>query len=559
MKVTDYIVDYIIKKNIKDVFGYPGGMVTHLIESIRQRKDVLNNHLLYHEQAVAFAGCSYAELKKSPTVCYATSGPGATNLITGIANAFFDSLPVIFITGQVNRNESSRNMALKQRGFQETDIVSMVKGITKFSLYCDNEKEIPQIFNKAYNIAMSGRKGPVLLDMPMDVQRADIQGLFINDSSELNMKNVINLPDISKFKRPVILLGNAVKLNLDLNYVREVLHKINLPVVTSMISFDILPKDDPLNFGFLGAYGQRYANFILAKADLVISIGSRLDIRQVGINRENFASNAKILRFDIDDSEFTYPIRDSDINIKCSCNEVFRSLEKYHFNLNGWISVCDEIKNKLESFDEKTQVQEIFEKINTILPSDAIITTDVGQNQVWVAQFLRNINNFVLFSGNLGSMGYSLPSSIGAAYAFPEKTIICFNGDGGFQMNIQELQTIFRDKLNVKIIIFNNRALGMIRHFQEMYFNSNYLSTTENDGFTVPSFSKIANAYGIPSKYIEDYSDLLKCDLSLPGPELIEINMPFDTYVFPKLRFGCPNQDQEPLIDRNLYNYLMNL
>ena len=558
MKVTDYIVNFIIDKNIKDVFGYPGGMVTHLIESIRLKSDKLNNHLLYHEQALAFAGCSYTELTKKPTICYATSGPGATNLITGIANAYFDSLPVIFITGQVNRNESSREMSLKQRGFQETDIVSMVKGITKFAVYCDDENKIPEILSKAYDIAMTDRKGPVLLDIPMDVQRSDIQVLRCPSLKEQTEKE-IKLPDFTNYRRPVLLLGNALKLNTNLEYVRKVIHKLNIPVVTSMISFDILPRHDDLNYGFIGAYGNRYSNFILAKADLVICIGTRLDIRQVGINRENFAPNAQIVRFDIDDTELSYIIREDDIKICCPCEKALHCLESVSFDSSEWKRVCREIKQKLLNVDSKTKVEDIFDFINKVLPNDAIVTTDVGQNQVWVAQFLNNVDNFVLFSGNLGSMGYSLPSSIGAAYACPEKTVISFNGDGGIQMNIQELQTIFRDKLNIKIFIFNNHALGMIRHFQEMYFQSKYLSTTENDGFTVPNFAKIASAYAIPSKRILKYEDILKIDLSKEGPELIEIDMPFDTYVFPKLRFGCPNQDQDPPIDRELYNYLMSL
>lgn len=560
MKVTDYIVDFIINNGIKDIFGYPGGMVTNLIESIRRKNILLHNHLLYNEQSVAFAACAYSELTKLPAICYATSGPGATNLITGIANAYFDSLPVIFITGQVNRNESSRNMNIKQRGFQETDIVSMVSKITKMAFYCDKETEIPSILEKAFLTAMSGRKGPVLLDIPMDVQKAEIDYVTSNKVNLIANHFDVSIPNLSKYKRPVILLGNAVKLNLDIDKVRKLLRKINLPVITSMIAFDILPKHDVLNFGFIGAYGDRYSNFIMAKADLIISIGSRLDIRQVGINRKLFAPQAKVLRFDIDESELEYKIRNDDIAIKCDCGDALEIISNAVFDdVRNWLDVCKEIKSKLINVDEKNKPQTIFEYLSKIIPSDSIISTDVGQNQVWVAQYFENRDNFVLFSGNLGSMGYSLPASIGAAYAFPNRTIISFNGDGGLQMNIQELETIFRDNLNVKIFVFNNHALGMIRHFQEMYFDSQYLATTEHDGFSVPSFVKIAQAYGIKSKLIKNYSDLMKISLLSYGPELIEIDMPFDTYVVPKLRFGSPNQDQEPLLDRALYNYLMKL
>jgi len=286
MKVSDYIVEFFIKKRIKDVFGYPGGMVTHIMDSLSKYETEISAHICYHEQAAAFAACSYAQTSNNVGVAYASSGPGATNLITGICNAYFDSIPVIFITGQINTFESKADYNIRQRGFQEVNIIDMIKDVTKYAVYIDDADKIAYYLEKAYQIAISNRKGPVLLDIPMDIQRSNIRPLEIlqynNEIPKIENKDLSIIKKLlSKAKRPCIILGAALK-GLSKDFVTKFVDYMQLPVVTSMIAMDLLPCEHKLNYGFIGVYGARKANFILAKSDLILSIGSRLDIRQIG-------------------------------------------------------------------------------------------------------------------------------------------------------------------------------------------------------------------------------------------------------------------------------------
>lgn len=490
MKVSDYIVEYLIEKGITDVFGYPGGMITHLMESFSKYHRKISAHVTYHEQGAAFAACGYAQAKDKPGVAYATSG----------------------------------------------------------------------------------RMGPVLLDIPMNIFKMEIDPNILQggilQNTYVSMQNVnvgveVLERTLAKALRPCCLIGNGVKITNAQNIVKSFCDRFNIPMVTSMIAFDVV-NNDPHNYGFIGAYGDRAANFVVAKSDLVITIGSRMDVRQVGAKRENFAPNSQIVRFDVDQGELAYHVHDDEITVHANMQEVILILNclvnKCKFDFNNWILNCDEIKKELAGVDKCT-MGEVVRKISNNFPEDAVITTDVGQNQVWIAQSMElKKGQKVLFSGGHGAMGYSLPAAIGAYYA-SRKSVVCVTGDGGLQMNIQELQFIVREKLPIKIVVFNNNALGMIRHFQEMYFNGNYYQTKPSGGYDAPNFSQIAAAYGIRSicwnldnlpldPVLEFYDDL---------PLLVEIRIKEDTYIFPKLKFGKPNQDQEPLLDRELYNRLMKL
>lgn len=564
MKTSDYIVEYLIDKGITDVFGYPGGMVTHLMDSFSKYQNQITAHVTYHEQGAAMAACGYAQVSGKTGVAYATSGPGATNLITGIANAYMDSIPTLFITGQVNSFEQKGNMGVRQRGFQETDIVSMVKPVTKYAVQVNDATKIKYCLDKAFYIANHGRKGPVLLDIAMDVTRTDIN---VNDlegfvsAEEGNRKVDVDdlLPIIHRSKRPVVLIGNGLDRK-DREW-KKTINKIGIPVVSSMIAVDV---QGGLNsfYGFIGAYGDRTANFVVAKSDLVISIGARLDVRQVGAKRENFAPESTLIRVDIDEGELDYKVHDNEIDIVADAgtfiNEILNKWPSSDYS--SWLNVCNQIKDKLYGHDDRNS--NIFvREISKFIPEGSIITTDVGQNQVWVAQSLEvKKGDRVLFSGGHGAMGYSLPASIGAAIA-SGNVVYSFNGDGGIQMNIQELQLIAREQLPVKIILFNNNALGMIRHFQEMYFKGNYFQTTPVGGFTSPDFEKLADAYHIDYQIVKGVEDIDGLDdiITNRKPALIEVQLNDNTYVFPKLEYGKPNQDQEPLLDRKLYNELMNL
>ncbi len=573
MKVSDYIVSFLIEKGITDVFGYPGGMVTHLMDSFDKYKDRISAHVNYHEQGSSFSACGFAQVSGKPGVAYATSGPGATNLITGIANAYFDSIPCIFITGQVNTYESKGDLLVRQKGFQETDIVSIIKSITKYAVRVDDEKDIRYELEKAFDISISGRPGPVLIDIPMNIQRADIipesLTMYKQNTGEVDALSYMEIKNglldlLKKSKRPVILAGNGIRSADVVDELRSFANLTGIPVVTSMIGRDIMPTENQNSFGFVGAYGNRYSNFIISNSDLIISIGSRIDCRQTGNNLKIFAENAKVVRFDIDEGELTNKVKEDEVDYVADLKEILPLLITQEFDLKDkygkWVDSCNRVKEELNHIDSQYENKFISEFSNKI-PDNSIITTDVGQNQVWVAQSFNIKNNQrVLFSGGHGAMGYSLPSAIGAYYG-SRKKVICFNGDGGLQMNMQELQFIVREDIPVKVVLLNNNSLGMIRHFQEMYFESNFAQTKKESGYTVPDFERIANAYNLRYVKINSIEEISKCVSMLSDNKhcFIEINLTDNTYVYPKLAMGRPIHDQEPLLERDLLDKLINI
>lgn len=571
MKVSDYIVEYLISKGVQHVFGYPGGMVTHLMDSFSKYEDRIAAHVTYHEQGAAFAACGYAQESGNIGVAYATSGPGATNLITGICDAYFDSIPTLFITGQVNTNELKGEYGVRQRGFQETDIISMVDSVTKYAAQVEDASKIKYYLDRAIFEAVDGRRGPVLLDIPMNIFRADVdvdslEGFEATAEYKVDVDANEIIKALDAAKAPTLVIGNGVKTSDAKEEIKRLVDLLGIPAVTSMISVDAI-SDSKYNYGFIGAYGDRTANFIVAKSDLVISIGSRLDIRQVGAKRENFAKNASIIRIDIDAVELEYKVHEDEIQIQADLREIITELIKvaegkgYPVKFEKWIKVADILRDKLSGMDDRLP-NKLVSAISEAIPANSIVTTDVGQNQVWVAQSFKQKNNQrIYFSGGHGAMGYSLPAAIGCQLASGDRTY-CFTGDGGLQMNIQELMTVAREQLPVKVITFNNNALGMIRHFQEMYFDNNYYQTVPAGGFVSPDFENIARAYGISYAKVSSVEEIMALDkelLTSDKPAFIEVVINENTYVFPKLEFGKPNQDQEPLMDRALFNELMEL
>lgn len=573
MKLSDYIVSFLIEKGITDVFGYPGGMVTHLMDSLDKYKTDISSHVNYHEQASSFCACGYAQVSNKPGIAYATSGPGATNLITGIANAYFDSIPTIFITGQVNTYESKGDLLVRQKGFQETDIVSIVKSITKYAVKIENANSIKYELEKAFYISCNGRPGPILIDIPMNIQRTEIvpeelKGYIHNkdEDREYHSNDIDNLilEKLNSSKRPVILAGNGMNNANVVDEFRNFVKLTGIPVVTSMIARDVLFNGFENNFGFIGAYGDRCANFIISNSDLIISFGSRIDCRQTGSNLKIFAENAKIIRFDIDEGEFTNKIKDDEVDIVGELKRTIVTLntEKFHLKekYKNWVDACNNIRKELTGIDSQYET-DIIRELSHKVPDNVVITTDVGQNQVWVAQsFDIKDKQRMLFSGGHGAMGYSLPAAIGAYYG-SNKSVVCFNGDGGLQMNIQELQFVARENIPIKVILLNNNSLGMIRHFQEMYFESNFVQTRKEKGYTAPDFQKIASAYELRYRKINSIEEISKLEDVLldDKPCFIELTLTDNTYLYPKLAMGRPIHDQDPLLDRDLFDKLMNI
>ncbi len=491
-------------------------------------------------------------------------------MITAIGHAYYESIPIICFTGNVNVNEMHGDMPIRQKGFQESDIISAVKHLTKFCACVTDANDIRFCLEKAYACALEGRQGPVLIDLPMNILREQIEPDklpgYIKEPLQKNNESAVFIETLDEMLNqsdaPCLILGNGIKTSLLQDLAKSAVENLKIPYVTSMIAFDVIPHNELYN-GFIGAYGTRAANLVVSKSDLVISIASRLDIRQVGAIRENFAPGAKIVRIDIDEGELSYKVHEDEISFCMNAKEALEILEKLHVkrDFKRWRTVCQNIQSRLKSIDDRLP-NEYIRRISEMVPNGITVTTDVGQNQVWVAQsFHIKSNQQVLFSGGMGAMGHALPAAIGAYYGSKAKYSICICGDGGIQMNIQELQFIARENIPIKIIVFNNYSLGMIRHFQEMYFDNISYQTKENGGYTTPDFAKIAQAYGIESMVVDCIENIDKASAMINNdrPALIEIRINEDTYVFPKLEFGKPNYDQQPLLDRDLLKELMDM
>lgn len=569
MKVTDYIIDFLIEKGVTDIFGYPGGVICHLMDSVLKRSNEIRNHGTYHEQGAAFAACGYAQSTGKVGVAYATSGPGATNLVTGVANAYFDSIPTIFITGQVDTYANKGKLPIRQRGFQETDVVAIMSGISKCCINVDSPDKIRYCLEKAYWGATEGNPGPVVLDIPADVQRADVDVNSLESfcTEEIAEEDVFSKIAIIKgalqgAKRPCLLIGNGVKQSGQKENTRSLIERLKIPTVFSMPAFDVLPYQHELNYGFIGANGHRYANFVLSKSDLIISIGSRLDLKQVGNNREQFCPDAKIVRIDIDGGNFVYKVHNDEIDIVVDIKRFLPVLlghaDEFDMCNVKWRKTCTKIKVKLQEMDRDIYHQ-IISVLSQKIPENSVMTVDVGQSQVWAAQALKIKNNQnVYMSAGHGAMGYSLPAAIGAYYA-NKCNIISFNGDGGIQMNIQELQMIKRDRIPMKIIILNNYSLGMIRGFQENNFESNYIYTTEESGYLPPDFERIAGAYDLQYTKIKNVEEAIQFEFKKGVAELIEITLPRESILVPNFGQRGKIQDQRPYLERQLYDELMGL
>jgi acetolactate synthase-1/2/3 large subunit len=561
MKLSDYLTEYLANYGVTHVFGYAGGAVTHILDSIYKRKDI-EFVSVYHEQAAAFAAEGYARIKNNIGVALATSGPGATNLITGIGSAYFDSIPCLYITGQVNTYEYKGDLSVRQLGFQETDIISIVKPITKYAVRICEPELIKYELQKAIAIAMEGRKGPVLLDIPMDIQRAeiDVSSLkeYENDAfqgeDESWLNQVIHM--INNSSRPVILAGGGVRTGGAVELLKSFVEGTGIPVVSSLMGLDAYYGKQSL--GLIGAYGNRYGNFTLANSDLILCLGSRLDTRQTGTNIESFAREAALIRVDIDDNELQRKLKDEELALHMNVYDFLTRINQHlnliaPQNLERWNKIVESYREQYPSYSSRslTDPNYVMNYLSREIEQDAVICTDVGQNQMWAAQsFELKPGQRLLTSGGMGTMGFSLPAAIGAYFATSNRPIYAIAGDGGFQMNIQELQLIIREKLPIKIIVLNNGCLGMIRHFQEMYFESRYGGTII--GYQAPDFIKIAQAYGINAydiKNEEELEDIGKL-LHSEGAALIQIHLPRNTYVFPKLAVNRPIEDQEPLLER---------
>lgn len=585
MNLSDYVLKFLKNKKIKNVFLITGGAISFMVDSFSRVKNIKYT-CVAHEQAAAMMADSYSRMGPNLSCTMVTSGPGATNLITGIACSWFDSIPAIHITGQVNSYEKQGAQKgtknTRQVGFQETDIVSITKPITKFSYQIKSPNEIRYILEKASYLAQSGRPGPVVIDIPMNFQKADINEKKLKrftppklKSNKIylkrNIKKIISL--IKKSSRPVVLLGGGIKIAKVQEKINNFIKKINVPIVTTWSGVDVIDHNHKNYIGNVGVYGSRSANFAVQNSDLLLCLGSRLDTRITGGVPSTFARNSKVISVDIDKNELSKQ-RGLKLYLKVNSNlfDFFNVFEKdnkkFKYQNKDWSNKCEKWKKNYPIVLRKYYSQKKFvnpyvfiEELSKILNNKAVIVADDGGHLTWAIQAFKVKQGQKLFSafGN-SPMGYAFPASIGASIALNKQKVICIDGDGSIQINIQELQTVIFNRLPIKIIVMNNNGYGIIKQFQELYLKKRYEATTAATGVVNPDFKKVSKAYGINYTLISNHKNLirnLKKPIMSNKPEFIEVLLKPDQKIVPKLQFGNPIEDLSPLLPRKEFNQNM--
>nr|YP_011006662.1 acetolactate synthase large subunit [Halosiphon tomentosus]WAM63807.1 acetolactate synthase large subunit [Halosiphon tomentosus] len=543
------LFDTLVRSKIPSVFGYPGGAILPIYDELYfwEKKNFIKHYLVRHEQAATHAADGYSRSSGKVGVCFATSGPGATNLVTGIATAYMDSIPMIVITGQVG------TQFLGTDAFQEIDIYGITLSLVKHSYVVTESKLLAQILAEAIYVSQNGRPGPVLIDIPKNVGLEKIKkfspcdevtvhkilGWRYNIQNETD-KICLALYRLSKSLRPLLYVGGGVVSSNATYELSQFAHRYGIPVTTTLMGKGAFNEKDELSLGMLGMHGTAYANFAIGNCDLLIAVGARFDDRVTG-KLQDFACNAYIIHIDFDESEIG---KNKSVglgivgDVKMILTEFLlimnrqkykwykkplrKIFEKWYSQIAAW---KDDFPLKATASDDILLPQEVI-KIVTDLEPDAIITTDVGQHQMWAAQYLKCKPRNWLSSSGLGTMGFGLPAAIGAAVAHPNKEVVCITGDSSFQMNLQELGTISKYNLPIKIIIVNNHWQGMVRQWQETFYEQRYSHSSMLEG--EPKFDILANAYGIKSLYSERQSEIrnkLKDALSYKGPVLVECNV----------------------------------
>jgi acetolactate synthase-1/2/3 large subunit len=565
MKASDYIARFLAAQGVTHVFEVVGGMISHLIDSMaRQGTPQLVS--MHHEQAAAFAADAMGRVTGVPGVAMATSGPGAINLLTGIGSSYFDSSPTVFITGQVNRHEKKGARLVRQLGFQEAQIVPISQPITKDSWSIDNSADVPELLARAFERSLTGRPGPVLLDIPMDVQREKINakgeiGRIKVAEGKVNEKEVqALLTALHKAKRPLILAGGGIRSACASELFRTFVETVKVPVVFSLMAVDCLASGNPLRVGLIGSYGNRWANLALAQADLLLVLGSRLDIRQTGADTKFFKGDRVVYHVDCEPAEVN--------NRVTGCIPIFGHLapflrsaieaagEMSWVRAEPWLSAIAKLHVQYPDTAELKGISGInpnlfMKHLSASSGNARAFVCDVGQHQMWAAQSLMiNEEQRFITSGGMGAMGFALPAAIGACLAFKGSPLILIAGDGGFQLNIQELQTVKRNQLPIKMVILNNNCHGMVRQFQESYFEGRYPSTVW--GYSAPDFAAVAQAFGIGAQTIESegsVSEALKMLWKDPlAPALLQVMIDQRANAYPKIAFGHPLTEMEPLV-----------
>jgi acetolactate synthase-1/2/3 large subunit len=561
---ADYVVSSLRSQGVDHVFEVAGGMIALMIDAIH-RDGAIRLVSMHHEQGAAFAAEGFARMTGVPGVAMATSGPGALNLLTGLGSCYFDSTPAVFITGQVNRSEQKGDRPIRQLGFQETDVAAIAAPITKGAWRVGAPDELSALLADAFTLARSGRPGPVLLDIPMDIQRSEIgdeppAGPAALVASEPVAPDAVLavLAGLRRAQRPLVLVGGGVRSGHAVAELRRFVDALDVPVVNSLMAVDVLPAGHPLRVGMIGTYGNRWANIALGTADCLLVLGSRLDIRQTGADTEAFKAGRPIYHVDCDPGELNNRVQGCETIEGLLSPFLAAAVEVAEaggpLDCQAWRREISEQRDRWPDTGELSGIDGINpnELMHRLAGPAAAYVADVGQHQMWAAQSLDlGADQRFITSGGMGAMGSGLPLAIGAALGAPGRPTVLIAGDGGLQLNIQELQTIVRNKLPIKIVVLDNQCHGMVRQFQETYFEGRYQSTWW--GYSAPSFPDVARAYGIAARSVEQPGELDAAIAELweepDAPFLLEVPIDPHANVYPKIAFGRPITEMEPLAE----------
>lgn len=556
MKVSEYIAQYLQKQGITDAFGIPGGVILELMYALDATEGI-TPHLSFHEQCAGFAACGYAQAGGKLGVAYATKGPGFTNLLTAMADAYYDSIPVLFITAHsaTTLPEGCRLVA-----DQDMDTCGMVRNITKYAKRIDDIEEISISLEKACQIAKDGRKGPVFLDIAASLFKKEmISAASVHHQVEhIDTEKYVSLicSEIKSAKRPVILLGDGINQSATNDAINHFIEKAGVPVLSSRYCHNIV-RNQEYYYGYVGSHGIRYANFILSKADLVISLGNRLYFPSNSVSYSKIINQAKFLRFDIDDGELNkHPqmLAGKQVDM-ASLVPALAMTDTDCGNHKEWLEVCKTLKFQLKDEDVNETVL-LLSKLLKTLPKDCIIVNDVGNNEFWMSKacVYAGIANRTLYSKSFGALGNALGKAIGSYYA-TKRPVVAFVGDQGVQMNIQELQYISQHHLPIAIVLLNNSSSGMIKDREAIAGYGYSLHTTEESGYGTPKFSIVAEAYRMVYLRIDEYHSFPIID----KPLFLELSISENQTLTPSLPGGRDIQDLEPRINKELYNRLNKL
>ena len=581
MKISDYVMEYIASLGVDTVFCVTGGGAMHLNNSLGQ-SEKLTGVFMLHEQGASIAAEAYARIHEGYGACLVTSGPGATNAVTGCVGSYIDSIPVIYISGQAKRADLVGNQKIRQFGIQEVDIISIVKSYTKYAVRVDSPEKIKYELGKAAFLANDGRPGPVWIDLPLDIQASDVNPdsleSFIPEKKDYSVKSSDidkTIEVINKSSKPVIVLGHGIRLSHSVDKARELFEYLGFPVLTSWNGVDLIESDHPLYYGRPGAVGQRAANLIEQGADLVITIGTRLNILSTGYNYDSFLSNAYHIMVDIDENEMNKKSVKPDLKVVADAASFINSLlgrksEINKMDISKWISHCDELLKKYPVFTNDIKASEglvcTYDLVKAV--SDNMNGEDIYQftssgTSVDIAMKVFEIKKGqrAFLSSGLASMGYDIPCSIGSCVASGGRRTVCITGDGSVAMNIQELEVVKRLNLPIKLFVTDNNGYSMIYQSQTGNFGR-LTGCTADDGLTLPDMGKVAEAFGIKSFLIDNpnnLEDIVKEALDYAGPSLCVVKTDITQKILPKQvnymkedgqMASRPIEDMGPLLDR---------